>query len=294
VDNGAAIAAIKYTTANASGATVTNLPTGITAAWASNTVTISGSSTVTGTAAYTVTTTNANGCTNATATGTITVKPPCGASGQAAGAGGCCAGLANVGGTCTLPSAVSCDAGTFDLGAVNFRSASTWVVGAQTWSAPVVAANCNDNTFVTWDGSNYANDCRYSQNNSNYANSGNIFTWCLAAFYGAQLCPYPWRMPDSEDFCILARFVSNSASCSPPAGQTWYEQLESLWSPSYPGVVSSGSFVAVNDFTGYWCVNATATGVGYYTQLSKSNKGMYNERTVNTSTSGMQVRCVMD
>jgi gliding motility-associated-like protein/uncharacterized repeat protein (TIGR01451 family) len=65
-----AITNITYTTTGATGATVTNLPTGV---WAGNVVTISGTPTVAG-AALTYTVTLTGGCGNITTTGTIAVK----------------------------------------------------------------------------------------------------------------------------------------------------------------------------------------------------------------------------
>jgi hypothetical protein len=64
---------IRYTTATASNATVTGLPTGMSGAWLSNVFTISGTPTVAGTYSYTVTT--SGGCVPATITGTIYVQP---------------------------------------------------------------------------------------------------------------------------------------------------------------------------------------------------------------------------
>ncbi|MDR3133335.1 MAG: fibrobacter succinogenes major paralogous domain-containing protein [Prevotellaceae bacterium] len=68
---GSAITQIKYSTANANGASITGLPTGVTGAWANNTYTISGTPAAIGKNNYTVTTINSNGCTNATAEGMI-------------------------------------------------------------------------------------------------------------------------------------------------------------------------------------------------------------------------------
>ncbi|MFA4917324.1 MAG: hypothetical protein WC560_11735, partial [Syntrophales bacterium] len=68
-----AITNITYTTTGATSANVTGLPAGVTGAWASNVVTISGTPTASGTFNYTVTLTG--GCGTITATGSITVTP---------------------------------------------------------------------------------------------------------------------------------------------------------------------------------------------------------------------------
>jgi uncharacterized protein (TIGR02145 family) len=69
---GASIAPIKHTTTNATGIGVaTGLPAGLTADWAGNTITISGTPTTDGTFNYTIPLTG--GCGNINATGSITV-----------------------------------------------------------------------------------------------------------------------------------------------------------------------------------------------------------------------------
>jgi uncharacterized protein (TIGR02145 family) len=100
VTAGSAIAQIKYNTANATGATPSNLPTGVSGAWSSNVYTISGTPSATGTFGYTVTTANSNGCANATASGTITVMAD----------------------------------------TPRMYSTNTWVYGSQTWSDRIVGA----------------------------------------------------------------------------------------------------------------------------------------------------------
>ena len=69
-----AMTPIIYATTVATGATVTNLPSGITGSWSNNVLTISGTPTVVGTAlTYTIALTG--GCGVVTTTGTIAVKP---------------------------------------------------------------------------------------------------------------------------------------------------------------------------------------------------------------------------
>ena len=67
-----AITNITYATTGATGATVTGLPAGVTSSFSDNTVTISGTPTVTGTFNYTITLTG--GCGTVSANGTITVN----------------------------------------------------------------------------------------------------------------------------------------------------------------------------------------------------------------------------
>ncbi|CAN1509283.1 Gliding motility-associated, C-terminal domain [Flavobacteriaceae bacterium] len=69
-----ALTAITHATTGATGiGTATGLPLGVTAAWATNTITISGTPTVSGTYNYTIPLTG--GCGTVNATGTITVNP---------------------------------------------------------------------------------------------------------------------------------------------------------------------------------------------------------------------------
>ena len=69
-----AITNITYNTTGATGiGSATNLPTGVTAAWSSNVLTISGTPSVAGTYAYSVPLTG--GCGSVAASGTITVLP---------------------------------------------------------------------------------------------------------------------------------------------------------------------------------------------------------------------------
>jgi hypothetical protein len=78
VVEGTAIGTILYTTTDATYATATGLPSGVSGVWSNHTFTISGTPAI-GTYPYTVTTTNDDGCPNAAATGTITanmITPP--------------------------------------------------------------------------------------------------------------------------------------------------------------------------------------------------------------------------
>jgi hypothetical protein len=75
VTEGTAMTAIKYNTTNASGASISGQPPGVSGSWTSGVYTISGTPSSTGTFNYTVTTQNSNGCTNVKATGQISTCP---------------------------------------------------------------------------------------------------------------------------------------------------------------------------------------------------------------------------
>ena len=116
-----AITNITYATTGATDATFSGLPAGVTGAWASNVITISGTPTASGTFNYTVTLTG--GCGAVTATGTITVTP------------------AN---TATLTSAVGTNAQTrcINTGITNITYATTRATGA-TFSGLPAGVNGN-------------------------------------------------------------------------------------------------------------------------------------------------------
>jgi hypothetical protein len=174
VTAGSAIAQIKYTTTNATGATPSNLPTGVSGAWSSNVYTVSGTPTSSGTYNYTVTTTNSNGCANASASGTIAVLP------------------------------TGCKPSTFELTGVGFANSATYTRNGITLSAPVTVTTCQKTTYNSGSSVTYQADCR---TNPSYA--GDLFSWCMVKQYESQLCPYPWRVPTYNDFCNIAGLSAN-------------------------------------------------------------------------------------
>ncbi|MDR0582043.1 MAG: fibrobacter succinogenes major paralogous domain-containing protein, partial [Prevotellaceae bacterium] len=171
VTYGNAMTQIKYNAANATGDTVTGLPTGVSGAWASNVYTISGTATGSGTYSYTVTTTNGNGCTNAKATGNITVLLP-----------------------------AVCVPKTLTLGTVGRTNSNTYKRNGITVAAPVTASYCDKATYAGGSSGAYQVDCR----NNTTTDLGHLFSWCLVVQYADKLCPSPWRVPSRNDFCNYA------------------------------------------------------------------------------------------
>jgi uncharacterized protein (TIGR02145 family) len=179
-----AITGIIYATANASGATVTGLPAGVSGTWAANTVTISGAPSATGTFNYTVTTTNSNGCSNAAITGTITVNLD------------------------YVPVA-GCSPAAFSLGTIAFANADTYTRNGIILSAPVTASGCQKTNYDGGSSGAYNADCR---DNPGY--DGDLFSWCMVTQYAAQLCPSPWRVPSAPDYMMYANGSTSNTNAT--------------------------------------------------------------------------------
>ncbi|MDR0729653.1 MAG: fibrobacter succinogenes major paralogous domain-containing protein [Prevotellaceae bacterium] len=166
---GTAITKIQYATANATGATATGLPDGISESWVSDVYTLTGTPTKLDTFDYIVTTTNNNGCPDASANGTIVV-------------------------------AAGCIPATFSLGAVGFTSNDIYSRNGLIISSPVTATYCTGRCSSFDGGSSgaFKADCAPSS-----LFSGHLFSWCMVMQYADQLCPSPWRVPTAEDHCLL-------------------------------------------------------------------------------------------
>jgi hypothetical protein len=148
-----AITNITFNTTGATGiGTPTNLPTGVTAAWSSNVLTISGTTSVAGTYAYSVPLTG--GCGSVAATGTITVLPMESAAFTYASAEYCLSGsnptptvTGTSGGTFSSTTGLNINASTgeIDLAA---STAGTYTVSYLTSSNPCASTGTFDVTIT--------------------------------------------------------------------------------------------------------------------------------------------------
>jgi uncharacterized protein (TIGR02145 family) len=172
-----AITAIQYTFANVYTLGFSGFPQGVTpsvSSLTSGTCNLSGTPIVTGIFTYTITATNNTGC-SVTATGTITVIP---------------APITYTG--CTTP--------TLTLTGVGFTSAATYSVNGLILSSPVTVTSCTKTDYSGGSSGAFNADCR-SNSDTLY---GHLFSWCMVVQYAAQLCPSPWRVPTTGDFCKIA------------------------------------------------------------------------------------------
>jgi hypothetical protein len=264
VANGAAIDPIKYSTANASTVNVVGLPDGITYDWTDNTLTISGSSTVTGTHSFIVTATGASGCGNASATGSIIIYA---------------AGLDEYG----------CLISNITLGTVGFASTVTHVVsgayGSQTWSAPVTATYCEKSDYRASTSTGYMSDCR----NKTDGPLIHYFSWCMVVQYGSQLCPSTWRVPLYDDYCVLDKNLTNRSYCGPGSYVPLYT---SLWGAAISGCIApNGEQWCSANGGGYWSSDRAESQSAYALSLS----GATSAPAASAAPAwGYQLRCVKD
>ena len=237
---GSAIEEIKYNTANATSATATGLPDGLSGTWNANVYTISGTPTC-GTFNYTVTTTNDNSCADAFVTGSITVL-----------------GNGATYSNCTAP--------TLCLMGVGFASTDTYTRNNIMLSAPVTVTTCQKTSYSGGSSGAYQASCR-----TNPGYDGDYFSWCMVVQYASQLCPSPWRVPTRDDYC---QYAGLSAGCRS------YTSVGRAGVHGWmTGGYASGSSPINQGGAGYyWSANEYSETDGYriYTQTAYAYYG-YNE-----------------
>ena len=130
---------ITHTTSNTTGIdTPINLPTGVIATWASGSITISGTPSVSGTFNYTIPL--VDGCGNAAATGTITVENPVGAAGAISGTTTVCQGQNGIGYSVAAIANATSYTWTLPSGATLFTGANTNSITVN-YSASAISGN---------------------------------------------------------------------------------------------------------------------------------------------------------
>ncbi len=96
------------------------------------------------------------------------------------------------------------------LGKVSFVSNRVWVIGVHTWSDAVTAKNCKKRSFYGGERgekkTGYNADCKQNTIKS----YGDLFSWCAIKRYGDDLCPGGWRVPTTEDFMALSRWLEGT------------------------------------------------------------------------------------
>ena len=285
-----ALTPITISTTGATGiGTPTGLPTGVSASWAANTITISGIPSVTGTFTYTIPLTGGCGS-GVNATGTITVNVF----------------------TCATNSFSDIDGNTYN----------TVSIGAQCWMSenlktsryrngdliPIVTDNTawgnNLQTAQTGKRSWYNNDSTTYENRY-----GNLYNW-YAVVDSRGLCPTGWHVSSDDEWKTLTGI--NGVGSSEPGRKLKSTVTNSMqgsglgWDPGNPGTDNygfsafpgglrskEGVFNSIRTDAFFWCATQSNTTTAWGRYLSYNNTTVY-AHDLGLKEVGASVRCLKD
>jgi uncharacterized protein (TIGR02145 family) len=174
------------------------------------------------------------------------------------------------------------------LGTVSFASEETWTIGTQTWSDAVTATACQDTSFRgdTLHILNFNADCR-----SNPDFPGDLFSWCAVVRFAEELCPYPWRVPEKQDFIDLDIALGGTGINRPTTPQYVIDNYIERWGGSFSGGSrSNGTLWNPNSWGYYWSQTENAANTGFL--LSFDALGGVRPQNWLGKGSGLSLRCV--
>ena len=187
------------------------------------------------------------------------------------------------------------------LGTVSFYTNQEWMIEGngifQIWSDAVTAVNCQKYTF--WGGSrqhlpgygyfafNFAADCR-----SNSGFPGDFFSWCAVVRFADQLCPYPWRVPTTEDFRNLDIAMGGSGDSNNRGDTPQFVQDNYItrWGGRFGGrCFLNGVVLERGSWGHYWAQTDIGHGSAHLLSVGIGNVA---PQQWNTKYYGFTLRCV--
>jgi uncharacterized protein (TIGR02145 family) len=286
-----ALTNITHTTTKATGiGSASGLPEGVTAAWASNTITISGTPTATGTFNYTIPLTGTT-CNGVNATGTITVTVS------------------------------ACPDPTITYNGYDYKTVG---IGDQCWMAENLRTRkYNDDTDIPFDASGgaagngsgqtwgaltsgahtlYAHDS--TANPSNLISRGYLYNW-YAVNDSRKLCPDGWHVPTDAEWTTLTTFLVWNV-----AGGKMKQRGTTLWNTPNTSATNESGFSAVpggwresNGFFSsiifnavFWSATEKDNSTGWFRSLSSAAASVSSNDTFREGkkSDGYSVRCLRD
>jgi uncharacterized protein (TIGR02145 family) len=159
-------------------------------------------------------------------------------------------------------------------------STKTWVVGTQTWSDVIRVPACNKTDYSAND---YTADCR----NGSY---GYFYSARYVSNNSSTLCPSPWRVPTTTDFCTLDKTLFGTTTCTNRNTTTGYTTYtSSRWGGNLAGSIN-GNNTVLNAGSGRFTALPLRDGNSQYS-LFYSNTGVL-PISYSGNDDGNQVRCV--
>ena len=291
---------ITHGTTSATGiGTASGLPAGVTAAWSSNTITISGRPSTAGTFNYTIPLTGTS-CSSVNATGTITVT------------------------------AFTC--GTNTISDIDNNTYNTVLIGAQCWTKEnLKVRRYNNGTSILFDATGSSSGDSYTWQNLTigahtiYANDsvaspsylttyGYLYNWyaakgifrtgVIASADTLNICPSGWHVPSDGEWLTL---TSTPILVSSPGGKM--KSTSSLWNSPNTGAdndsrftalpggfrsenIRGSSFFSIRAYAFFWSATDNGSLDAWYRSLFNADSRV--GKTSGKKFVGASVRCLMD
>ena len=177
-----------------------------------------------------------------------------------------------------------------------FTSSQTWVVGSQTWSAPVTATYCRKTSFNggTTENGPYFADCRANNGTSTAVNTtyGDLFSGCMVSNFAATICPSGWRVPTLADFCSLDKALFSTTTCTNRVDASSLSvYMGSLWGGRYSGNHYIGILSGQEWRGDYWSLTAHSEKA-YHSLRLDSSEDIVHPQTGFYKNAGLALRCV--
>jgi uncharacterized protein (TIGR02145 family) len=178
-------------------------------------------------------------------------------------------------------------------------STQTWVVGSQTWSAPLMKAQTGCTETTDFGSTNPPTSALYRTSGLN-SGSGYLYNWkCLSENMNsdddASLCPSPWRVPTMNDFVNLDKELGGTGANRENVSPSWIASTYlAKWGGDYHGY-AMGLNVYAGGLIGYYTSRTTASGNSrYILWFTNAGAGAVAPRNTSQMSLGLEVRCVKD
>ncbi|MCL2683179.1 MAG: hypothetical protein FWE63_06850, partial [Bacteroidales bacterium] len=175
------------------------------------------------------------------------------------------------------------------VGTQSFFTDSVWLTDTLLWSDAVSFTTCNKTTF---NGGSFSvveppvfhSDCR-----SNPDYKGDLFSWCAVKRFGDELCPAPWRVPDTVDFRTLDIALGGTGSST--TNSILRNKYLDDWGGFYGGRSSAtGTLEVQGSSANYW--SQAEEDITRARGLNFGTNGNIFPQAANLKYFGFTLRCV--